>query len=251
MAAPRSVTFDATQLLRGLSVLEGTQIRYAGNKALRRLGYELQGEVTKYMAQTFNDPVPFTLASPRYDANTDLTLRMYVRKDRVPKGQDPGRYLYPVSTDDAIGSKPAYTTRFTRALRHRGIVDSSYYAVPWKEGRGVPVDSRGNVPATFYGATLAGLARQGAPGNRRTKQAGWQYFSVPDRRIGPAIRGWDALARTPGIYRVKGRDLELLFGYARRPPMVPTKFDFSGFLSSAAEPRLRRLLRQELDAALR
>lgn len=246
----RSVTFDVNQLIGALDVIQGTQIRYAGTQAMKRLGYELREESKQLMARTFNNPVPFTLSSPRYAAD-GLSVRMSIYDGPAPKGQDPAKYLYPVSTEDTQGSKPAYPTRFIKALQARGIVGSNYYAVPWLRGRGVPVNAYGNVPPAFYAATLAGLARQGAPGAPRTRQAGWQYISVPDQRIGPAVRRTSSLERRPGIYRVKGRELEFLFGLQTKQPTVPTKFDWRGHLTRRAEPLLSRLLSQELDKALR
>lgn len=246
----RSITFDVERLIGALNVIEGTQIRYAGTQAMKRLGYELQQATRNEMPRIFDRPVPFTISSVLYRAE-GLTTTLYINSGNAPKGQDPARYLYPVSTDDTQGAKPAYITRFTRALRKQGIINDSYYAVPWFAGAGVPTNSYGNVPAAFYQSTLAGLLRQGAPGARRTSQAGWQYISVPDGRVGPAIRRTGSLARNPGIYRVRGRELQFLFGYSRRPPIVPTIFDWHGSLQRRAEPLLSRLLRQELDKAMR
>jgi len=246
---PGSIDFDAEALLGSLNIVELSQINYAGTQALKRLGYELTQDLSKYMEATFRDPVPFTLASPKYDPN-GLQVAINISK-QGDKGQDPARYLYPVSTDDTTGAKPAYTTRFTKALRKRGIVDDSYYAVPWLDGRAVPTNSYGNVPASFYQQVLAGLARQGVAGARGTRQSGYQFFSIPDRRIGPNIRGGRALERQPGIYRVKGRQLDFLFGYARRPPIVRTSFDFNGFVRRRSAEIFPTLLRQELDKALK
>jgi hypothetical protein len=244
--ASSSIEFDVEALLGQLNAIQGTQIKYAGTQAMKRLGYELKQELRQHMASVFNNPVPFTLASPRYNAQ-GLETRIYISTDGA-KGQDPARYLYPVSTEDGAGAKPAYTTRFTKALRHLGIIDSSYFAVPWKEGRAVPVNAYDNVPASFYQSILQGLVRHGGA-KKGGPTSGYQYFSVPDRRIGPSIRRTSSLKQ--GIYRVKGRDLQYLFGYARRPPIVPTTFDFSGFTFRRAEQILPTLLSQELEKALR
>jgi hypothetical protein len=244
-----TVEFDVTRLIGQLNALQATQINYAGGRAMRRLGVMLKVQLSQHMQQTFRDPVPFTLSSPRA-RSTGLELSLSISTDGA-RGQDPARYLYPVSTEGTSGAKPAYTTRFTKALRRRGIVDDSYYAVPWLEGRGVPTNSYGNVPPSFYQQTLAGLARFGAPGGRRTSSAGWQYLSVPDRRQGPAIRRTSSLERRPGIYRVKGRDLQFLFGYARRPPIIRTSLlNIPQFASSRAQLLLPNLLREELERTL-
>ena len=241
-----SIEFDVESLLGQLNAVQATQIKYAGTQAMKRLGYELKQELSQYMAKTFRDPVPFTLASPRYKA-TGLETEISI--SRVgPKGQDPGRYLYPVSTEDGAGTKPAYITRFTKALWAKGIVGRKYFAVPWLDGRAVPTNANGNVPASFYQSTLAGLDRFGLA-KQRGSTAGYKFFSVPDRRIGPAVRRMSSFH--PGIYRAKGSQVDFLFGYARRNPIVRTTFDFSGFTFRRAEQLLPTLLSQELEKAMR
>jgi hypothetical protein len=242
---PPTVSFNVDALLGRLNAVEGTQIKYAGTQAMKRLGFQLKQELSRHMQQIFRNPVPFTLSSPLYSAN-GLELTMYLNSDGA-KGQPPSKYLYPVSTDDTTGAKPAYPTRFAKALRHKGIIDQSYFPVPWLAGRAVPTNDYGNVPPSFYQSVLAGLERHGAPGKPRTKQAGYQIFSVPDRRIGPAVRRTSSLK--PGIYRAKGSQLDFLFGYARRPPIVRTSFDFAGFTTRRAEALLPALLRDSLSRA--
>lgn len=241
-----SIEFDVESLLGQLNAVQATQIKYAGTQAMKRLGYELKQELSQYMAKTFRDPVPFTLSSPRYKA-TGLETEISISRTG-PKGQDPGRYLYPVSTEDGAGAKPAYITRFTRALWAKGIVDRSYFAVPWLDGRAVPTNDYGNVPASFYQSTLAGLDRFGLA-KKGGPTSGYKFFSVPDRRIGPAVRRMTSFK--PGIYRAKGAQLDFLFGYACRNPIVRTTFDFSGFTFRRAEQLLPTLLSQELEKAMR
>ena len=245
--AKTTIEFDVNAILGQLSLIESTQIKYAGTRAMQRLGFALRGEVSEHMSRTFRNPVPFTLASPRYKAD-GLELSISISREG-PKGQDPGRYLYPVSTEDTAGAKPAYITRFTRALRAKNIIDGSYFAVPWLDGRAVPLNDYGNVKPGFYQSVLAGLERYGVAGAKRTKQAGYQFFSVPDRRIGPSIRRTSSLK--PGIYRVKGSQLDFLFGYERRNPIVRTSFDFAGFTTRRAEALIPSILSKALAEALR
>jgi len=240
----RTIEFDAEALIGKLNVLEKVQLPYAGNQALKQLGYRMRGELAKYMSDVFENPVPFTLRSPRY-AVDGLELTVSISKDG-DKGQDPARYLYPVSTDDGGGAKPAYITRFTRAVRSMGAVDSSYYAIPYLQGRGVRVNAYGNMTAGQYTQVLAGLrADSGRTGGRRG--ASWRYFSVPDARK-PVRRGGGNLK--PGIYRAKSNELQMLFGYARKHPTVPAVFDFAGTVERRAEKLLPSLLSKALQRAL-
>jgi hypothetical protein len=241
-----SIEFDVEALIGQLSAVQATQIKYAGTQAMKRLGYELKQELSQHMAKTFRNPVPYTLLSPKYDAE-GLQVRLYISRIG-PKGQDPARYLYPVSTEDGAGTKPAYITRFTKALWAKGIVDRSYFAVPWLDGRAVPINDYGNVPNTFYSAVLQGLNRFGMP-KKSDRKSYDKFFSVPDRRTGPAVRRMSSFK--PGIYRAKGSQVDFLFGYARRNPIVRTNFDFSGFAFRRAEEILPTLLSQELEKAMR
>lgn len=243
----QSIEFNVEDLIGRLNVLQATQIKYAGTKAMQRLGYELKQTLRDEMARVFDKPVPFTLSSPKYDAQ-GLSLRIFLLGDSAG-GQSPSRYLYPVSTEDTAGAKPAYLTRFGRALRHLGIIDDSYFPVPWLEGRAVPTDAYDNVPRSFYSGVLRGIARQGAKGPSPSSKYGGQYMSIPDKRSGPALRRTSSLK--PGIYRVKSGQLDFLFGYARRPPIVGTKFDYRGVATRRAQEILPTLLSQELAKAMR
>ncbi len=245
--ANRSVTFNAEPLLGQLNVLQKVQIPYAGNQALKQLGFQLRGELARYMGDVFENPVPFTLRSPRYEVD-GLTLRVRISTDGA-KGQDPARYLYPVSTDDGGGGKPAYITRFTKAVRSMGVVDSSYYAIPYLQGRGVRVNAYGNMSPGQYQQVLAGLrAENGRTGGKRG--ASWRYFSVPDGRAAGAARGRGRQLK-PGIYRAKTNELQMLFGYARKQPTVPGIFDFAGTVERKSGELLPSLLSKALADALR
>ena len=245
--ASSSIEFDVEQLIGQLNAVQGTQIKYAGTQAMKRLGYELQQDIHRHMAQVFDRPVALTLRAVRYEATGLQTMMRIIRE--APKGQDPGRYLYPVSTEDGAGTKQAYITRFTRALRRRDVISDRYFAVPWTGGRGVPTDDHGNVPRTFYASVLAALARGGA-GKKSGPTSGYHYFSIPNGNR--AVNANNPLnKRTPAIYRRKGRDLQLLFTYADTHPTVPTTFDFSGYAFRRAEQILPTLLSQELEKALR
>jgi len=237
----RTIEFDAQALIGRIDALRGAQLPYAGNRALSQLGFQLRGELQREMRDKFENPVPFTISSPRYRVD-GLELTVSISKDGA-KGQDPARYLYPVSTDDGGGGKPAYITRFTRAVRALGVVDPSYYAIPFLKGRGVRVNAYGNMSPGQYQQVLAGL-KTGTGAGKKGSQ--WRYFSVPDGRK-PGGRG----RLKPGIYRAKSNDVQLLFTYARKQPTVPALFDFSGIVQRRSEEILPSLLSKALDNALK
>ena len=238
----RSIEFDAQALIGKIDALRGAQLPFAGNRALRQLGFQLRGELQKEMRDKFQNPVPFTINSPRYRVD-GLELTVSISKDGA-KGQDPARYLYPVTAEGGVGgSKPAYITRFTKAVRALGIVDASYYAIPFLQGRGVRVNAYGNMTPGQYQQTLQGL-KTGVGAGRQGSQ--WRYFSVPDGRK-PGKRG----NLKPGIYRAKTGDVQLLFTYARRQPTVPVLFDFEGVVRERSQAILPSLLSKALDDALK
>jgi hypothetical protein len=238
----RSIEFDAQALIGKIDALRGAQLPFAGNRALRQLGFQLRGELQKEMRDKFQNPVPFTINSPRYRVD-GLELTVSISKDGA-KGQDPARYLYPVTAEGGVGgSKPAYITGSPRAVRALGIVDPSYYAIPFLQGRGVRVNAYGNMTPGQYQQTLQGL-KTGVGAGRQGSQ--WRYFSVPDGRK-PGKRG----NLKPGIYRAKTGDVQLLFTYARRQPTVPVLFDFEGVVRERSQAILPSLLSKALDDALK
>mgnify|MGYP000499945752 CR=1 FL=1 len=238
----RSIEFDAQALIGSIDALRGAQLPFAGNRALKQLGFQLRGELQREMRDKFENPVPFTINSPRYSVD-GLELTVSISKDGA-KGQDPARYLYPVTAEGGVGGgKPAYITRFTRAIRALGVVDPSYYAIPFLQGRGVRVNAYGNMTPGQYQQVLQGL-KTGTGAGRQGSQ--WRYFSVPDARK-PAKRG----GLKPGIYRAKTGDVQLLFTYARRQPTVPVLFDFEGVVTRRSQEILPSLLSKALDDALK
>lgn len=231
-----SIEFDAQKLIGAVDALRAVQLPYAGNQALKQLGFQLRGELQREMRDKFENPVPFTISSPRYSVD-GLELTVLISKEGA-KGQDPARYLYPVTQGG-----PAYITRFTRAIRALGVVDASYYAIPFLQGRGVRVNAYGNMSPGQYQQALAGL-KTGTGAGKRGSQ--WRYFSVPDQRQS-AKRG----NLKPGIYRAKSNDVQLLFTYARKQPTVPALFDFEGVVTRRSQEILPSLLSKALDDALK
>ena len=238
--AYRPITFDADSLIGKLNVLQAVQLPYAGKRALQKLGFELRKDLAVYMAEQFANPVPFTLTSPRYKAD-GLELRISISRIG-DKGQDPGRYLYPVSTEDGGGGKPAYTTRFTRALRKNGVIDAATYAIPFLKGNGVRLVN-GNMSPGQYQQVLAALKTDTGMG---AGKRAWRYFAVPDRRKTSTRPN-----RLPaGIYRAKGNDVQRLFALTTTQPKVPTIFDFYGRTDATAQRLMPTLLSQALRDAL-
>lgn len=226
----RLIEFEVERILGRLNALEGSQIKYAGGQAMKRLGFGLREHHALQMAGRFENPVPFTLSSPRYEAD-GLDLRIYISPDG-PKGQAPATYIYP--TDRGSDSNTAYLTRFGRGLRKLGI--TTLFPVPYIGGRGVRTNAQGNMVPGQYQQVLAGLKRNDGT-----------YFSVPDARRTSSR----TTTLKPGIYQRKGRGLSMLFGYLSAPPFVRQAYDFERITRRYADQQLPKLLRQEVAKALR
>ena len=241
-----AISFNAEDLIGRLNILESAQFQYAGTQAMRRLGFQLRSEVGREMEGTFNRSTPLTVASTKYRETGGLQVGIYITQLGDESGQSPASYLYPVSTQAGpLGtSGPALTTRFTKALRNKGVIAPNTWALNWLGGAaGVPSPG-------LLQAILSALEQPGGKlASNRSKYAagGARYFSVPD------LRNSKSNTRlAPGLYRVKGREQPArLIGYMDKQPVVPRKFDFEGVVRKRSRELLPGLLREELARALR
>lgn len=228
-----TIEFTVERLIGRLDALRSTQIKYAGGQAMKQLGWDLKQHHRQRMDELFDKPVLFTLTSPRYRADG---LELYFRISTDGSGgQDPARYLYPVSTQDIRGRKPVYQTRFAKFLQKDGI--STLHPIANIGGRGVRTNTYGNMVPGQYTQMKKGLQRR----------VGSAYFSVPDNRS--ARRTPTHLK--PGIYQRKARTIDRLIKYVSPVPTVSTTYDFAGITSDYAAKHLPSLLRQALDRAIR
>lgn len=226
----RLIEFDAERLIGRLSILQASQFKYAGTQTVRRFGYIAREHHALQMAGRFENPVPYTIASPRYLAE-GLQVTLSLNPDG-PKGNAPAEYIYPA--DKGSSSSTAYVSRFGRGLRKLGI--TSLFPVPYIQGRGVRRNAYGNMSSGQYQQVLAGLIRRDG-----------SYFSVPDNRSSRAT----PISLPRGIYQRKGNTLNMLFGYLDIPPQVRQPYAFEDITRRLAEQQLPKLLREELDKALR
>lgn len=227
----RTIEFDVERLLGRLNVLQGTQIKYASSRALQRFGFEAQQHLGLQMAGRFENPVSYTLNSPRYDRNIAeepgaLSLRLFINPDGS-KGTAPATYLYP--TDAGSADNTAYLTRFGKGLRKIGITNK--FPVPYAGGKEVRTNKYGNMLPSQYQSTLRALQ-----GDKSS------VFALPNGSRGGLL--------PPGIYQRRGRTAYLLFALLDQAPQVRTAFDFYGISQRLAQQRLPKLLREELSKAL-
>ena len=78
-------------------------------------------------------------------------------------------------------------------------------------------------------------------------RSGWRYFISPDPRNSKPQTGKQY---KPGVYRVKGGDLQMLFGIAKTRT-APVIFPLGDFVEREANKILPSLLSKALDDALK
>jgi len=240
-----TLTHNIDKIINRLSTYERVDVPRAARRTVSQLGYDLaQKDIPQYMEAVFNQPVAFTLKSLRhptgYKVVSDFAVQLNIREN-VGKGNDPARYLYPV-TKRLPGNK-AYQTKFSRFIRKANVAQR--YPIPFRKN--LRKNSRGKVMASEYGKVFAGLKRTGGGGKTGR---GFRYFSNPDNRGRSRIttRQGSIFDLPEGIYRVKGRSNypQLLFTYSKRQPTVPKIFDYYGFVEKNIRFKIGPMLAQNL-----
>jgi hypothetical protein len=237
----RILEFDVERIFRKLSVLEGTQIRYASKRTMTRFGYEAREYLTMKMVTSFDNPVDYTLLSPRYDNKlietpNSVAVRLYI-SPYSDKGNAPAAYLYPA--DRSSASHKAYITRFARGLAKTNV--TSKFPVPYKQGAKVKRNKYGNMDPSQYSSVLQDV-----------QQKGGTVFALPNGNPPSNTSGRSEGRRLPpGIYKREGRTAYLLFALLDRTPTIFTPFDSYNAVRLLANQRLPELLSEELRKALR
>ena len=240
----RSIEFDVERLLGRLNILEGTQIRYASRRALGRFAYEVRQQVIREMQANFENPVPYTLKSPRpaskFDSNvveepSALSIRLSINPN-ADGGNAPASYLYPTDRG-SVGNK-AYDTKFGVGLRKTGI--TTKFPVPYKQGQMVKRNAYGNMMPSQYNSVLQDL-----------KKSGSSVFALPFGNPTGSTSSGSGRVLPPGIYQRKNRTAYLLFALLDETPSVSENFSFFGTAQQMSTSVLPNILREELRKALR
>jgi hypothetical protein len=246
------VKFEAKKIFKTLNILEESQLKYSGGRALRKLGFEMKKNVIpKQMKANFiigHQAAPYTLGSIRYGIIDNNRLELTVNEDSG-KGNAPANYLFP----PMVAGGSAFTTRFTKALRAQNYISERTWAVP------TPGTTAKKTPGWFYAQTLAGLANSdrrlgsSSPINlskrankKKTPRMGI-LKSVPVEKTGKE-RGLFKAAG--GIYRVKGDRAKQLFYYVRQEPKVPKTYDYYRLATEEAQEIFPELWMKEIKAAI-
>jgi len=240
------LTHNIDQIVNRLTTLQRVDLPKATRRTVNQLGFDLaRRDLPQYMQAVFDNPVPFTLRSVKYNVVSNYEVQLTF-KQNVGKGNDPARYLFPVAKTGGGAKKPAYQTKFTRYIHKSGIAPRDLYPVPFKQN--LSKNSYGNVSQGEYSKVWSGL--QTTKGAGKTGR-GFRYFSKPDNRNRSrfSTRQGSFFDLPDGIYRVKGRGasgVQLLFTYTKQQPMVPQIFDYKGFVQKNIRFRIGPMLSQNL-----
>ena len=236
------ITTNVDKIISRLKTYERAEVPRAARSTMSKFGFEVaRKKVPEYMEDVFNQPNAFTKRSLLYKVVSPYEVHLTF-KQNIGKGNDPARYLYPVTR--GLPGNEAYSTKFTRYVQKAGIVPSNYYPIPVKDN--LRKNSYGKVSQGEYSKAWAGLERLGGAGKTGR---GYRYFSVPDNRnrAGIRTRQGSLFDISEGIYRIKGRNnLQLMFTYAKSQPTVPKIFDYYTFVRKQAKSMIPGLMRQFL-----
>ena len=144
------------------------------------------------MQSVLEDPVAFTLRSPRYRVDpARLSLTLSISEDGT-LGQSPADYLAPVFRDGVSTRGKAVTTRFSRQLQRVGQISSGTHLVPNTKAR-LAETRRGRISSRQYQTALSYL--KGNIYAPHQPKAGERYFAIDTTSSSPL---------KPGVYRAKG-----------------------------------------------
>jgi hypothetical protein len=152
--------------------------------------------------------------------------------------------------EDGRGRKQVYVTRFSKALRRRGTLESSEYALPIRASSAARLNSYGNISPGQYtqvlyaiGAMTEFVARRAGQSKRGPSK---EYFLVPSRPTAGARQS----KLTPGIYRRKNDSIAMLFKFLPETPSVTPKYDFYGLTEDLAQDYFPDLVQQKLNEVM-
>jgi hypothetical protein len=180
------LTFDVNAFGAELTDIERNKLPIVVAFALNETMFLIKDAWPQEMQKVFDRPTPLTLNSVLYKKATkgNLVAEVFIR-DEAFKGTPPSEYLFPEVAGGQRGIKP-FEKRLNTLIRR---ASGSGQYVP---GRGLALDSFGNVPASVLGKVLSQLgARFNAEQNetalrkgrrlkrQRRKGGGGSYFAIP------------------------------------------------------------------------
>ena len=231
------VKFNGKVLIDKLTIIEKTQIPFAANQSLKRLGHLIKTQLLPAeMMRSFTAPggvgrpVPFTLRALRHDTK-DMRLTFTISK-KSSQGISPAEYLY-----SAFYGGEVTMTPLTSAIY--GITQK--YGVPWygNLSRLGALTQRLDIKRSYASAIVSGLSNDAT---RKTQPKSGERFVH--------IKAGNKYPKGPAIYRVKGNSLTRIMNLVDNKPKVDVALEYEKFINKTAEKRLPSLLSLELQRAM-
>ena len=228
------------------------QLPSAAATALNLTAFAMRKAIQDAALVTFNEVVPFTLASFLYTKGSPLKLEavVYIRPD-APKGNPASSYLAP-----HIYGGLAYRTRFAKGLgRVRDpsplggggpILAPNHVMAPTQSPQGVRFTNRGRMSPGQYEQIMTYLAntdstRTAATGRKRAANVGVRYFYMNQAMVDERR---NLRSSKPGIFMAKGRKLMRVMTEINTPSFG-AKFKFFEVGIATANSEFPKFLRQQ------
>jgi hypothetical protein len=231
-----SIDFNGNALVRNLDVFGKVQLPFMASLALNRTATHVRDSLKGSMRGTFTYLTPYTQNSVFIRVSTKQKLYTDIGiKEFGAKGNAAADYLKP-----QVYGGQVYRTRFQKRMeRNMGMKG---YMLPIHSSDGAQLDASGRIQAGQYTAALYGIKAMedirgsGNYGKFDYKTLGTYVYIKP----GQIVFGRQSNSPLkPGIYRVQGSDLTMLFKELRRPPNVPAKWPFFDIARKSAERKIQ------------
>ena len=225
-----AIEFDFNPLLRELNTLEKVKLPQAARRSLYETGRYLREFHRREMASSFRDPVPFTLASPRYRVDPQrLELTLSISNDGT-LGQTPADYLSPVFRRPGSNRGTVLTTRFSKQLARAGALRPGSHLIG-QPGAALAQSRRGRLSQRDYQQALAGIKGANLYASARPKlgaNSRWFVISPDDARS----------YLEPGVYRAQGRRISRIWAALDAPPSVARTYNWIDATFEEAEDQI-------------
>ena len=229
------VKFNGKVLIDKLTIIEKTQIPFAANQSLKRLGHLIKTQLLPAeMEKRFTAPggvgrpVPFTLRALRHDTK-DLKLTFTISK-KSSQGISPAEYLYSAF----YGGEVTMTPLSSVIKGVTGLYGRPAYGNLSKLGA---LTQRLDIKRTYASAIVSGLNKK----SNKQSQSGERFIYVKEGSKG--LTG-------PTVVRMKGSSVSTIMYLVNNKPKVDVALEYEKFINKTAEKRLPSLLSLELQRAM-
>lgn len=242
--AQGSIQINADALVKRMDVFAKVQMPFMASKALNLTAVAVRDDLRQSMRDTFTYLTPYTQNSVfiRVSSKQKLYTDIGIKEFGV-KGNAAADYLKP-----QVYGGQVYLTRFQKRLKRN--LGMQGYMLPIHSADGAQLNPSGRIAAAQYTAALYGIRAMedvrgsGNYGKYDYKTLGSYVYVRP----GQTVFGRQSnRPLKPGIYRVQGNDLSMLFKELRRPPRVTGKWKFFDIANSSAQ----RAMPEKFDEVFR